>query len=170
MRRLLMASLFACGSLVCGAGASGQTPPPAVPEQMPFDIPYGAPITMEHARQVADAAYAEAKRHNWKLAISVVDPSGNLVYFAKMDGTQFASIAISQHKARVAASFRRPTQVFEDQLEGGHPYAATLDGMIGSRGGFPLVEGGKMIGAIGCSGGAGVQDAQACKSGAEQVK
>jgi uncharacterized protein GlcG (DUF336 family) len=87
-----------------------------------------------------------------------------------MDGTQNASVEISQHKARAAAGFRRETKVFEDIIGKGTNYVMTLDGMIGSRGGFPLVEKGKIIGAIGCSGGTGAQDAQACGAGAEMAK
>jgi glc operon protein GlcG len=68
---------------------------------MPFDI-------LERAMQAA----AEAKKHNWKLAISVVDPNGDLVLFQKMDGTQVASVAISQGKARTAARYRRETRTF----------------------------------------------------------
>jgi glc operon protein GlcG len=49
-------------------------------------------------------------------------------------------------------------------------YALTLDGVIASRGGIPLIEGGKIIGAIGCSGGTGSQDEAACKVGAATVK
>jgi glc operon protein GlcG len=84
---------------------------------------------------------------------------------------QLASITISEHKARATAGFRRETRVLEDgaQLKQNH-YALTLDGVIASRGGIPLVVGGKLIGAIGCSGGTGSQDEVACKAGAAGVK
>jgi glc operon protein GlcG len=117
---------------------------------------------------------AEAKKspRNWKLAISVVDPNGDLVYFYKMDQTQIASVGISQGKARTAARFRRPSQLFFNVMQtpaGG--YASTLDPtLVASPGGFPLVEGGKIIGAIGCSGATGDQDAVACKAGADTIK
>jgi len=156
-----------------GAASAQQQPPAApapVPEQMPFDIPYGAPITLEHAKQVAAAAQAEAKKHNWKMNIAVVGPAGELVYFEKMDGAQLASIQISQDKAHAAAAFRRPTKAFFDAVEGGHVYIAFLHGVVPSDGGFPLVEGGKLIGAIGCSGGIGSQDGVTCKAGADTVK
>ncbi len=143
---------------------------PAVPEQMPFDIPYGTPITVEHAKKVAAAAEAEAKKHNWKMNIAVMGPAGELVYFEKMDGAQLASIQIAQDKAHAAATFRRPTKAFFDAVEGGHVYIAFLHGVVPSEGGFPLVEGGKLIGAIGCSGGTGAQDGVTCKAGADTVK
>jgi glc operon protein GlcG len=150
------------------AGATAPVPAP-VPEQMPFDIPYGTPINLEHAKQLADAAMAEAKKHSWKMAISVVDPAGNLVFFQKIDGTQIASIQISQDKARAAAQFRRATKVFQDAIDGGHPYILSLHGVVGSEGGIPLVEGGQLIGGIGCSGGTSAQDGVACKAGADLV-
>ncbi|MGO8920388.1 MAG: GlcG/HbpS family heme-binding protein [Stellaceae bacterium] len=163
-------------ALACLAGISGtalaQQPaaPAPVPEQMPFDIPYGLPISLEHAKRLVAATEAEAKKHNWKMNIAVVGPAGELIYFEKMDGAQNASVAIAQHKARAAATFRRETKVFEDAVDGGHPYLLSLDGVIASQGGFPLVQGGKIIGAIGCSGGTGGQDAASCRAGAEMVK
>jgi uncharacterized protein GlcG (DUF336 family) len=138
---------------------------------MPFDVPYGAPISLERAQAAIAAAVAEAKKHKWKLNVAVVDSGANLVAFQRMDGAQLASIAISEHKARTAATFRRETRVLEDgiQLKQNY-YALTLDGIIASRGGIPLVEGGKLIGAIGCSGGTGSQDEVACKAGAATAK
>jgi glc operon protein GlcG len=158
------------------AGSSfAQTPTPApnpmdtVPDKMPFDIPYGAPISLERAQAAIAAAVAEAKRHDWKLNVAVVDSGTNLVAFSKMDNSQLASIAISQHKARASAKFRRETKVFENLIQGGNNYAITLDDVIASRGGIPLVEDGKLIGAIGCSGGTGSQDEVACKVGAATI-
>jgi glc operon protein GlcG len=103
--------------------------------------------------------------------VAVVDSGTNLVAFQRMDGAQLASIAVSEHKARAAAAFRRETRVMEDavQLKQSY-YTLTLDGVIASRGGIPLIEGGKLIGAIGCSGGTGSQDEVACKAGAATVK
>jgi glc operon protein GlcG len=175
MRKLLITSLLVGGAAVAAAQAPAQAPPPAapaapapaaVPEQMPFDIPYGPSITLERAMQAAASAAAEAKKHNWKLAITVVDPNGDLVFFQKMDGTQVASVQISQGKARTAARYRRETRIFFNAMETGHPYVGTLDPtLVASPGGFPLMDGGKLIGAIGCSGGTGDQDAVACKAG-----
>jgi glc operon protein GlcG len=141
-----------------------------VPEKMPFDIPYGMPIGIEQAKKVAAAAEAEAKKHDWKMNIAVVGPAGELIYFEKMDGAQNASIRISQDKAVAAATYRRPTKAFFDAVESGHPYIMSLHGVVASEGGFPLVEGGKLIGAIGCSGGTGAQDGVTCKAGADTVK
>jgi uncharacterized protein GlcG (DUF336 family) len=142
-----------------------------VPEKMPFDMPYGTPISLERAQAVIAAAVAEAKKRDWKLNVAVVDPGGNLVAFQRMDGAQLASIQISEHKARTAANFRRETKVFENAIQLNNlNYVLTLDGVIASRGGIPLVEGGKIVGAIGCSGGTGSQDEVACKAGAATIR
>ncbi len=88
-----------------------------------------------------------------------------------MDGAQLASIAVAEHKARTAASFRRETRAFEDAIQlRQNYYILTIDGVVASRGGIPLIEGGKLIGAIGCSGGTGSQDEVVCKAGAATVK
>jgi len=149
--------------------APAQAQQPAAP---PPPVPYGETINLEQAKLVADAAMAEAKKNNWFMAITVVGPAGDLVYFQKMDNTQYASVTISQHKARVAATFRRPSKAFEDNLSKGFEniYQMTLDGMIGSQGGIPLVKDGKLIGAIGCSGAAGFQDQQTCAAGVAALK
>lgn len=152
--------------------ATAQTPAPAIPETMPFDIPYGVPIGLVDAQTAIAASVAEAKKHNWKMAISVVDPAGNLVAHATMDGTQYASIPISQSKARTAALFRRPSKAFADAVNGanGTPSPATLSILAlnqgaASEGGFPIVRDGKMIGAIGASGGIATQDGATAKAG-----
>src|ERR1700693_3909289 len=144
------------------------TPPPNpldnVPDKMPFDVPYGAPIGLDRAQAAIAATVAEAKKRDWKFNVAVVDSGGNLVAFQRMDGAQLASIQISEHKARAAATFRRETKAFENGIpRSNFNYISTIDGVIASRGGIPLVEGGKLIGAIGCSGGAGSQDEAACK-------
>ena len=138
---------------------------------MPFDIPYGLSIGEDKAKQVLQAAEAEARKRNWKMNIAVVDTNGELVYFARMEGAQIASVPISIGKARTSARFRRESRLFYNAYETGHPYVSTLDPtLVASPGGFPLVEGGKLIGAVGCSGGTGDQDAAVCKVGAEVVK
>jgi len=138
---------------------------------MPFDVPYGTPISLERAEAAINAAVAEAKKRDWKMNVAVVDGGGNLVAFQRMDGAQLASIQIAEHKARAAAKFRRDTKVFEDAIELNKLNSLlTLDGIIASRGGIPLLEQGKVIGGIGCSGGTGSQDEVVCKVGAAVIK
>jgi glc operon protein GlcG len=179
MRRIVLTSLMVCGAALIGAQVQAQAPAaPAAPpaaggtaDGIPFDIPYGMHINLETARKLIAAVEAEAVKHRWKLCITVVDTNGDLVHFARMDGAQVASVGVSQGKARTAARFRRETRLFYNAFETGHPYVATLDPtLVASPGGYPLIEGGKLIGAIGCSGGTGDQDAAACKVGADLVK
>ena len=177
MRRIA-AMVSALGvALLMTSGAFAQVPPDpnnpneAVPEKL-VALPYGTPISIADAKKAAAAAAAEATKRGWPMCISVVEPTGDLVYFEKMDNCQYASIEISQHKARTAARFRRPTVVFERLLGKGpfFAYLPTLDGMTGSRGGNPLVVGGKIIGAIGVSGGTGSQDDTISQAGAAALK
>jgi glc operon protein GlcG len=183
MRSIVSMTLAACAMAAVSSPAFAQAPAPApaappaqpsaggTPDAMPFDIPYGQSIGLERAKQVVAAAEAEAKRRNWKMNIAVVDTNGELVQFERMEGAQIASGSISIGKARTAARFRRETRVFYNAFETGHGYISTLDPTLtASPGGFPLVEGGKLIGAVGCSGGTGDQDAATCKVGAEIVK
>jgi glc operon protein GlcG len=178
MRRLTVMAGALCVALVSGTGAFAQVPPDpsnpneTVPEQM-NPTPYGDPINNETAKKVAAAAVAELQKRNWKgMCIAIVDPHGELVYFERDDNCQYGSISISQHKARTAARYRRPTVVFE-RLIGKGPffsYLTTLDDVIASRGGNPLVVGGKIIGAIGVSGGTGSQDDTISQAGVAALK
>jgi glc operon protein GlcG len=136
------------------------------PDKIPFDVPYGPPISLERAQAAITAVVSEAKKRDWKMNVAVVDSGGNLVAFQRMDGAMLASIQIAEHKARAAAIFRRETKVFENAIQvNGFNYLMTLDGFIASRGGIPLIEEGKLIGAIGCSGGTDSQDEVVCKAG-----
>ena len=169
---VLIVAAFVVTLLIVG-GSHAQQPNPldAIPEKMPFDIAYGAPISLERADAVLAAAVAESKKHDWKLNCAVVDSGANLVSFKRMDGAQLASISIAEHKARTAVKFRRETKVFESGIQlTNFNYLITLDDVIASRGGIPLVEGGKIIGAIGCSGGTGSQDEVVAKAGAALIK
>jgi glc operon protein GlcG len=174
--RTFTAIAFTVGLLASGAAYAQQQPPSgapdlnAIPEKMPFDIPFGTPIAMDRAQSLVQAAVAEANQRGWKMNVAVVDPNGDLIAFGRMDGAQLASIPISQHKARVAARYRRPTRALEDAVQKfGFNYILTLDDVIVSRGGIPLVEGGKLIGAIGCSGGTGSQDEATCTAAANTI-
>jgi len=141
-----------------------------IPDQMPFDVPYGLPISLERAEAVIHAAVAAAKKRNWKMNVAVADSGGNLVAFQRMDGAMLASIQIAEHKARAAVTFRRPTKVFEDGVNLMHlNYLLVFDGVIASRGGIPLIEHGVIIGAIGCSGGTDSQDEVVSEAGAAVI-
>ena len=131
MRKSLVAWSIACTMLAAGTVARAEMAAPVAP------TPYGETINIEQAKKIAAAAAAEAKKNNWFMAISVVGPAGDLVYFEKMDNTQYASVTISQHKARAAATFRRPTKAFEENLAKGSgihlPADARRDDRIAGR-------------------------------------
>lgn len=167
------AALLGAALLVAGAAYAQQpaaNPLDTVPAKMPFATPYGAPIPLARAQAAIAAAMQEATRRGWAVNIAVMDSGANLVAFARMDGAQIGSIAIAEHKARVAVTYRRPTRVFEDAVQKHDlKYLLTLDDVIASRGGIPLIEDGRIIGAIGCSGGTGSQDETVCTAGAATI-
>lgn len=166
-------TIFAlAGALAAFSAVAQQKPNPLdnVPDKMPFDVPYGAPIALQHAQAAISAATAEAQKRGWKMNVAVVDPGGRLIAFARMDGAQVASVAIAEHKARAAATYRRETKAFENGVQAGFTYLLTLDDVIASRGGIPIVEDGKIVGAIGCSGGTGSQDELVCQAGLAGLK
>ena len=138
--------------------------------QMPN--PYGPSISLEAAKKVATPALAEAAKNSWNIAVAIVDPSGNLVYYEKMDNTQLGSAHIAVEKARTAAMFKRPTQAFQDALAKGGENLRTLSlpGVVAAEGGIPLVSDGKIVGAIGVSGMTSAQDNQCAKAAAESLK
>jgi len=172
MNRTALRSLFvAAGLLTSSVLLQAQQPAPpsldAIPEKMPFSEPYGTPISAQRAQSLIQAALAESTKKGWAMNVAVVDSGANLVAFLRMDGAQLASIAIAEHKARASAKFRRPTKAFEDAIQkNDFKYVATLDDIVASRGGIPLIENGKVIGAIGCSGGTGSQDEAICTAAA----
>jgi len=135
-------------------------------------VPYGMPISLEMAKKVAAATAAEARKNGWLMAIAVTEPSGDLVYFEKMDGTQFGSINIALGKARTAAKFKRPSKVFQDLIAKGDnfTYLLGLEGAMPVQGGLPIVVDGKIVGAVGVSGATGDQDTQCAVAGLESLK
>ena len=154
MKRSIPAALFATlGAL--SAAAMAQSPPPA----------YGESVTLDQARKCMAAGEAEMKKNGWQMVITVVDTGGFAVAVARVDGAQYASVEISRAKAWAAAGFRRPTKVFFEGVGKGNTYLMSLPGVVASEGGIPIMMGGKIVGAVGVSGGTGQQDgvaAQAC--------
>jgi len=127
-------------------------------------------VSLEDARKAAVAAAAEAKKNKWAMAIAVVDDGGHLIYFERIDETQFGSIDIAIGKARTAASLKRPTKALEDALNGGQYAILTFPNILPREGGLPVFADGKVIGAIGVSGGTSPQDAQVAKAGVDALK
>ena len=112
----IQARAAAFALVLCGTGLLAQMP-----------NPYGPPISLEQARKPAAVALAEAAKNKWNMAVAIVDPSGTLVYFERMDGTQTGSIQVAQNKARCAARFKRPTKAFQDGLAAGGVGLRILD-------------------------------------------
>lgn len=135
-------------------------------------IPYGEPISLENAKKVIAAAEVEAKKNNWPVAIAVVDSSGYLVAFHRLDNTQLGSVEVALKKAKTSALFRRPTKAFEDVLGmgGANVKVVTLPEALPIEGGLPIVHNGKIIGAIGVSGVKSTEDAQIATAGLEVLK
>jgi len=138
--------------------------------QMPN--PYGLSISLENAKKAAIPALAEAAKNNWAMAVAIVDPAGNLVYYEKMDNTQLGSANVAIDKARSAALFKRPTKAFQDALAAGGEGLRILriQGATPVEGGIPLVSDGKIVGAIGVSGATSAQDGQCAKAAADAFK
>jgi len=157
MKHLLLAT---AAILACATVATSQT------------MSYGPNITAETAKKLAAPAIAEARKNNWNMAIAIVDTAGDLVYFEKMDDTQAGSVQIAQSKARSAARFKRATKVFQDGLAAGGVglRLLALEGAVPVEGGIPLVSGGKIVGAIGASGGTSEQDGIVAQAGASALK
>ena len=154
--------------------AAAQAPQPSGPAAAaPTAAPppeYGLAIGAADAKKAAAAAIAENGRIGANpMAIAIVDPAGRLVYFERMDNTQYGSVRIAIDKARSAALFRRPSKVFEDAVAGGRIGVMGLRGAMPSEGGVPLIAGGKIVGAIGASGGTSQQDGQAAGAGAKAL-
>lgn len=133
---------------------------------------YGSPISAETAKKIAAPALAEARKNNWTMAVAIVDPNGDLVYFEKMDDTQNGSVDVAIAKARSAARFKRPTKAFQDALAAGGEglRILALDGAVPVEGGVPIVVGGKIVGAIGASGGTSQQDGVVAAAGIAALK
>ena len=133
---------------------------------------YGLAITLDHAKKAAAPALDEARRNQWTMAVAIVDTGGNLVYFEKMDGTQTGSVLVSINKARSAALFKRPTKAFQETLATGGDGLRVLglENAVPVEGGIPLVIDGKIVGAIGLSGGTSQQDGQCAQAGASALK
>jgi glc operon protein GlcG len=155
----LGASLFLVGLFIVGS---------AVAQQMPN--PYGPAIDLAKAKKVAATAADKAVETKMNAVIAIVDVGGNLVYLERFDVVQYGSVDVAIHKAKTSVAYKRPTKAFEDFIAKGNMAYLTLDGMSAIEGGVPIIEGGKIIGAIGVSGGSAAQDGVVANAGAAVIK
>ena len=142
------------------------------PAATPANPPYGVSINADAAKKLAAAAVAEARKNNWAMAVAVVDTAGFLVYFERMQDTQLGSVDIAIEKAKSAALFRRPTKAFQDTLAAGGEglRILRLTGAMPVEGGIPLIVDGKLVGALGASGGSSDQDGRTATAGVAALK
>ena len=142
-------------SLLICLGAISSTAPA---QQMP--TPYGAPVSLDQARTIVAGARRAAVERRFSMAFAVVEPGGQLVLFEKMDGTQYGSELVAQEKARTAARFKRPTKAFSVAVAAGGVAVLSLPGIVAIEGGVPIVVQGRIVGALGVSGGTSEQDGE----------
>ncbi|MES2302802.1 MAG: heme-binding protein [Pseudomonadota bacterium] len=143
---------LACAALLATPGLA-QAPAAQKP------LAYGPALSADQARTIIERGIQNAKAKGLTMAFAVVEPSGELVAFARMDDTPYASSQIAQQKARSSARFRLPTKVFEDRVQGGRMVLLSSDEVIAIGGGVPIIVGGKVAGALGVSGGSAADDA-----------
>ncbi len=140
----------------------------ALAQQMPNA--YGPNISLANAKKVVAAAEAEAMKIKINVVIVVVDTGGNIVYIERFDVVQYGSVDVAVHKAKCSVAFKRPTKAFEDTIGSGKTAYLTLDGISAIEGGVPIIQDGKIIGAIGVSGGSAAQDGMVATAGAKVIK
>ncbi len=157
----LQVALAVAVGLLCVTVTSAQAP-----------MGYGSAITADTAKKVAAPAVAEARKNQWAMAVAIVDTAGDLVYFERMDETQVGSVDVAIDKARSAVRFKRPTKAFQDIVAAGGEgiRILALRGAVPVEGGIPIISGGKIVGAIGCSGGTSQQDGTCAQAGANALK
>lgn len=135
-----------CGTLLA---ADGTSPRAALPGITLFNAPC---LSLAGARQIADAAMAEADRLGAGGAIAVVDSGGHLLVLLRRDGTFPAAPEVATAKARTAAIFRKNTQEFENAIKNGRNSLVAVDAMTPLEGGVQIVVHGQSVGAVGVSG------------------
>jgi glc operon protein GlcG len=134
---------------------------------MTLPPPYGPPISLADAKRIMEAAEREAAKNSWPMAIAIVDSTGHLLMFHRLDQTQLGSVAVAIAKAESAVNFRRPTKAFEEAIAAGGMglRLITMPYMIALEGGIPILKEGQVIGGIGVSGMQSSQDAEVARAG-----
>lgn len=155
------AAILAALALGASAPAFAQTAPPPAPPAAPYA---SRVVTLAEAKAVAAAAEAEARKNGWTMVIVVVEPNTALVLAEKMDGTQYGSNDVARKKAETSANFRRPSSYFQEAVKSG-TLNSIFTGAMALEGGELLLVDGKIIGAIGVSGGSAAQDGQVARAG-----
>lgn len=126
-------------------------------------------VNLRIALQFIDQARTAATNDHARVAIAIVDEGGNLVAFQRMDGTQLGSTELAIRKAKTALSFSRPTVDMEHALNKGNFMIATLPNALPAGGGYPITVNGRIIGALGLSGGEGETDARLAQAAVQEA-
>lgn len=158
-------------ALAASALASAQQPAAVNPAAAMVPGPYGAPISVVDARKIGAAAIAEATKIGVPMVVAITDIGGELIWFERMDGAIAGGVHVAQQKATTAAIYKRPTKIFEDAIaQGGIGLRfLRLDRVVPIEGGLPIVQNARLVGAIGVSGGTGVQDGMVAKVGIDAL-
>lgn len=160
-------ALIVASLCLAGAPALAQTTPPSAPAANPT---YSARvITLAEAKSVVAAAEAESRKNGWAMVITIVESNGAVVLSEKMDGAQYGSSEVALKKAQTAANFRRPTSYFQEAVKSG-TLNAIFTGAMALEGGELLLVDGKIVGAIGVSGGSAAQDGVVARAAAATLK
>ena len=144
----MKAALIATLALVTTTTVAQAQTPPA----------YGEPIRLELAQALIDRAVEAAAARNFRMAVAVVEPSGELVAFVRMDDTQYGSIFVAQKKAATSARYRLSTLTMEERTLAGRTVSLANEDALPIAGGLPIVVDGRIVGAIGVSGASAAQD------------
>lgn len=119
---------------------------------------YGAPITVADALALIQRGMDQSAAKGHRMAFAVVEPSGELVAFARMDDVPYASIRLAQQKARTSARLQITTATLEERVQGGRAVLLSSDEVIAIGGGVPIIMDGRIVGALGVSGATAAED------------
>lgn len=125
-------------------------------------------LTLVDIKKIAAAAEAEGLRHNWIVAIAIVDDGGHLLGFERMDGATPANAEIALEKARTAAVSRRPSGAWEERVMSGRLGMLKMP-ILPVQGGVPVMVDGDCLGAVGVSGVQSHEDEQIARAGIDAV-
>lgn len=152
MKALLLAVALASVAPAAMAQSSGISKQASAPS-------YGDPIGLSEAQVILDRAVRAARAAGHRMAVAIVEPSGELVAFARMDDTQYGSIHVAQRKAWTAARYRLSTASLEERVLSGRTVTLANEDSLPIAGGLPIVVDGRIVGAIGVSGASAAEDA-----------
>lgn len=155
-------------AVACGAIWSAAATPAAALEMEPV-------LTMDVAKRIAETCVARAQQEGWKMHVAVMDVSGNLKYYVRMDGSQLLSQEIAMSKADTTAKIPRSTKTLADFAYGNPEQSpgaiAFVPGIALFEGGLPIMTAdGAHIGGLGVSGSSGANDGICGQAGLDAVQ